>query len=98
MSIITITTDLGYRDSYLAMVKGVLYSKLPQVNIVDLACDINKHNHKDGVFILRNALPFFPENSIHLFAIKSGTVASPFAAKLVGVITLAIGRILCKMI
>lgn len=35
---------------------------------------------------------------IHLFAIKSGTVASPFAAKLVGVITLAIGRILCKMI
>lgn len=70
MSIITITTDLGYRDSYLAMVKGVLYSKLPQVNIVDLACDITKHNHKDGVFILRNALPFFPENTIHLFAIK----------------------------
>lgn len=24
MSIITITTDLGYRDSYLAMVKGLL--------------------------------------------------------------------------
>jgi S-adenosylmethionine hydrolase len=70
MSIITITTDLGYRDPYLAMVKGILYSKQPNAKIVDLACDVNTHAHNEGAFALKSALPYFPENTIHLFAIK----------------------------
>jgi len=70
MSIITITTDLGYRDPYLAMVKGILYSKQPTAKIVDLACDVNKHAHKEGAFALKIALPYFPEDTIHLFAVK----------------------------
>ena len=70
MSIITITTDLGYRDPYLAMVKGILYSKQPTAHIVDLACSIKPHAHSEGAFALRSALPFFPENTIHLFAVK----------------------------
>jgi S-adenosyl-L-methionine hydrolase (adenosine-forming) len=70
MSIITITTDLGYRDPYLAMVKGMLYSKQPTAQIVDLACDVNAHAHNEGAFALRSALPYFSENTIHLFAIK----------------------------
>ncbi len=70
MSIITITTDLGYRDPYLAMVKGILYSKLPQSQIIDLACSVKPHAHSEGAFALRSALPYFPDNTIHLFAIK----------------------------
>ncbi|MES2513247.1 MAG: SAM-dependent chlorinase/fluorinase [Bacteroidota bacterium] len=70
MSIITITTDLGYRDPYLAMVKGILYSKQPTAHIVDLACDVNAHAHNEGAFALRSSLPYFPEDTIHLFAIK----------------------------
>jgi S-adenosylmethionine hydrolase len=70
MSIITITTDLGYRDPYLAMVKGILYSKQPNAHIVDLACAVNAHAHNEGAFALRSALPYFPDDTIHLFAIK----------------------------
>lgn len=70
MSIITITTDLGYRDPYLAMVKGILYSKQPNAKIVDLACDVNPHAHSEGAFALRSALPYFSDDTIHLFAIK----------------------------
>ena len=70
MSIITITTDLGYRDPYLAMVKGILFSKQPNAKIVDLACDVNAHAHNEGAFALKCALPYFPEDTIHLFAIK----------------------------
>ncbi len=70
MSIITITTDLGYRDPYLAMVKGILYSKQPEAKIVDLACDVNAHAHNEGAFALKSAFSFFPEETIHLFAIK----------------------------
>ncbi|MES2764014.1 MAG: SAM-dependent chlorinase/fluorinase [Bacteroidota bacterium] len=70
MSIITITTDLGYRDPYLAMVKGILYSKQPNAHIVDLACDVNAHAHNEGAFALRSALPYFSADTVHLFAIK----------------------------
>ncbi len=70
MSIITITTDLGYRDPYLAMVKGMLYSKSPDTKIVDLSCNVNPHAHNEGAFALRSALPYFAQDTIHLFAVK----------------------------
>lgn len=71
MQLITITTDLGYRDPYLAMVKGLLYKKQPNCKIVDLACDVKQHAHNEGAFALKTALPYFAENTIHLFALKS---------------------------
>lgn len=70
MPVITITTDLGYRDPYLAMVKGMLYSKQPDCKIVDVACSVNRHAHNEGAFALKSVLPYFPENTIHLFAVK----------------------------
>lgn len=70
MSVITITTDLGYRDPYLAMVKGLLYLKQPTVKIVDLSCEVNPHAHNEGAFALKSALPYFEDDTIHLFAIK----------------------------
>ena len=36
MAIITLTTDLGTKDSYLASVKGSIYSQLSDVRIVDV--------------------------------------------------------------
>lgn len=70
MSIITITTDLGYRDPYLAMVKGLIYQKQPNAKIIDLACSVNKHAHSEGAFALKSSLPYFSDNTIHLFAVK----------------------------
>lgn len=70
MSIITITTDLGYRDPYLAMVKGILYLKQPNTKIVDVSCEVKQHAHSEGAFALKSVLPYFPENTIHLFAVK----------------------------
>lgn len=70
MSIITITTDLGYRDPYLAMVKGLLYTKQPEAKIVEVSCSVNAHSHGEGAFALKSALPYFPEDTIHLFAVK----------------------------
>lgn len=70
MPVITITTDLGYRDPYLAMVKGMIYSRLPDCRVVDVACSVNHHAHSEGAFALKSVLPYFPETTIHLFAVK----------------------------
>lgn len=70
MSIITLTTDLGYRDPYLAIVKARLISQNPTQQIIDLSCDIKENNISDAAFILKNCLPYFPEDTVHLVAIK----------------------------
>lgn len=70
MSIVTLTTDLGYRDNYLAIVKAKLISRMDTVNIIDLSCEIKNNNISDAVYVLKNALPYFPDGTIHLVAIK----------------------------
>lgn len=70
MSIVTLTTDLGYRDPYLAIVKAKLLSQNQGLQIIDLSCDIKDNNISDAAFILKNALPYFPDNTIHLVAVK----------------------------
>jgi S-adenosylmethionine hydrolase len=70
MSIITLTTDLGYRDPYLAIVKARLISSGSPHHIIDLSCDIKENNISDAAFILKNSLAYFPAGSIHLVAVK----------------------------
>jgi S-adenosylmethionine hydrolase len=70
MSIVTLTTDLGYRDPYLAIVKAGLLTQNPGVQIIDLSCDIKDNNISDAAFILKNSLPHFPAGTIHLVAVK----------------------------
>ncbi len=70
MSIVTLTTDLGYRDPYLAIVKARLIAQNPSLQIIDLSCDIKENNISDAAFILKNSLPYFPDDTIHLVAVK----------------------------
>lgn len=70
MPIITLTTDLGYRDPYLAIVKVCILQKIQNAQIIDLSCDIKDNNISDAAFILKNTIGYFPENSIHLVGVK----------------------------
>ena len=70
MPIVTLTTDLGYRDPYLAIVKACLLQKIKNVDIIDLSCDIKDNNISDAAFILKNSIKYFPGNSIHLVGVK----------------------------
>lgn len=70
MPIVTLTTDLGYRDPYLAIVKAGLLQKVNNVQIIDLSCDIKDNNISDAAFILKNSIDFFPACSIHLVGVK----------------------------
>ena len=36
MQIITLTTDLGTKDSYVASIKGAIYSEISDVKIIDI--------------------------------------------------------------
>lgn len=74
MPIITLTSDWGLKDYYLAVVKASIYSQLTDVNIVDISHLVPQYDIAQASYIVKNAYSYFPKDSIHIIAIN--TVAS----------------------
>jgi S-adenosylmethionine hydrolase len=80
---ITLTTDFGTRDSYVAQMKGVLLAAGPAaLRIVDLGHEIAPQDVREAAFFLRGAVPRFPPGTIHIAVIDPGvgSVRRPIAA------------------
>jgi hypothetical protein len=69
MAIITLTSDLGGKDSYLASVKGSIYSQLESAKIVDITHDITPFDIQQAAYVLRNCFKDFPHGTIHIISI-----------------------------
>ena len=69
MAIITLTTDLGTKNSYLASVKGAIYSQIENVKIVDISNDIIPFNIQEASFVLRNCFKDFPIGTVHIISV-----------------------------
>jgi S-adenosylmethionine hydrolase len=64
--VITLTTDLGSSDAYVAAMKGVILTINPEANIIDITHSIEPQNILQGAFILNNAYRYFPNQTIHI--------------------------------
>lgn len=71
MPIITLTTDWGEKDHYLASVKGALLKQLQDITIVDISHEIAPFNIKEAAFILKNSFRYFPEGTIHIIGVNT---------------------------
>jgi S-adenosylmethionine hydrolase len=71
MAIITITSDWGIKDHYLAAVKGAIYSKMPDVTVVDVSHQILRYDIFQAAFVLKNCFRNFPPGSVHIIAVNS---------------------------
>jgi S-adenosylmethionine hydrolase len=70
MAIITLTSDMGLRDHYVAAVKGSILRQHPEATIVDISHFIAPFNNSHAAFVLRNAYPEFPQGSIHIISVN----------------------------
>ncbi|MEM1550729.1 MAG: SAM-dependent chlorinase/fluorinase, partial [Candidatus Bathyarchaeia archaeon] len=70
--IITLTTDFGLRDSYVAEMKAVILSICPEACIVDISHEVRKFDIRMGSFLLFRASRFFPNGTIHMAVIDPG--------------------------
>ena len=73
--IITLLTDFGLKDPYVASMKGVILRINPRCTLVDIT-HRNPHDIEEGAFILANAYSTFPKGTIHLSVVDPG-VGSP---------------------
>jgi S-adenosylmethionine hydrolase len=71
MPVITLTTDFGLKDHFIAQVKGRILTLNPSASIVDISHSINPFNLKEAAYVVRNSFSEFPENSIHVLGINS---------------------------
>lgn len=69
---ITLTTDFGTRDGFVGVMKGVILGINPNVTLVDITHEIEPQNIAQGAFVLANAVPYFPPNTIHLIIVDPG--------------------------
>lgn len=70
--IITLTTDFGLTDAYVASMKGVMLSINPELKIIDICHTINPQNIFQAAFVLGTAYKYFPQRTIHVVVVDPG--------------------------
>lgn len=72
MAIITLLSDFGLKDPYVAEMKAVILAICPEASIVDISHAIEKFDIRMGAFILASAAPYFPQGTIHIAVVDPG--------------------------
>lgn len=72
MALITLLTDFGTRDYYVAAVKGTLLRLAPGAVVVDLNHEVPPGAIATGAFLLGAAAPTFPSGTMHLAVVDPG--------------------------
>lgn len=70
--IITLTTDFGLKDPYVAEMKAVILNISPNTKIVDITHQIEKFNIRMGAYVLAAASSYFPKGTIHVVVVDPG--------------------------
>jgi len=69
MSIITLTTDLGYQDYYLAKLKSSILKHMPQTRFLDVNHEIENHDIQFAAYNLSSIWRDLPAGSIHIVSV-----------------------------
>jgi S-adenosylmethionine hydrolase len=70
--IITLLSDFGLKDPYVAEMKAVILSICPEAKIVDVSHEILKFDTRMGAFVLASAVPYFPKGTVHVAVVDPG--------------------------
>jgi len=70
--IVTLLSDFGLSDPYVAEMKAVILSICPTAVIVDITHQIRKFDVRMGAFVLAQATPYFQEGTMHVAVVDPG--------------------------
>jgi len=107
--IVTLLTDFGLSDPYVAEMKAVMLTVAGELTLVDITHDVAPGDVLAAAFVLAEALPYFPPGTVHCVVVDPtvGTdrrvVAARYAGQTIvapdnGVITLVDRALLLEQI
>ena len=70
--VITLTSDFGTSDGYVASMKGVLLETCPEARIVDITHDVPPYDILAAAIILEATAVYFPAGTVHLVVVDPG--------------------------
>src|SRR5579863_8941686 len=69
---IVFMTDFGVVDDSVALCRGVMYSVMPDVRIVDLTHEVTPFSILDGARFLYGATPYYPAGTVFVVVVDPG--------------------------
>lgn len=81
--IITLLSDFGYQDNYIAVTKGILLQQLPGATLIDLSHNVEPFHLLECSYLLKSSYSNFPDHTVHisLFDILHGNPAKIILAQ-----------------
>ncbi|MFN5147542.1 MAG: S-adenosyl-l-methionine hydroxide adenosyltransferase family protein [Flavobacteriia bacterium] len=71
MQIITLTTDMGVRDHYVAALKGAILRHTPNARIIDISHTVRPFDVAEASFYVSSCFDDFPEGTVHVIGVDS---------------------------
>lgn len=71
MQIITLTTDMGVRDHYVAAIKGAIFRHAPAAHVVDISHTVKPFDVAEAAYYLSSCFEDFPEGTVHVIGVDS---------------------------
>jgi len=72
LRLVTLLTDFGTRDPYVAVMKGVLLARCPQATVVDATHEIAPQDVLEAAFVLGQTAAAFPPGTLHVVVVDPG--------------------------
>lgn len=76
MRIITLTTDMGTKDHYVASLKATILSRIPDAQIIDISHAVRPFDISEAAYHVSSCYKDFPEGTIHIIGVDSEPVVN----------------------
>src|ERR1041384_8021861 len=70
--LITLTTDFGWREPFVGIMKGVMLARAPGLQFVDMAHEVSAFQPVEAGFWMSRALKYFAPGTLHVAVIDPG--------------------------
>lgn len=75
-SVVTITTDFGHQGPFVATMKGMILTRLPDARIIDVTHEVPVYWPAEAGFWLARSYRYFPLGSVHIAVVDPGVGTS----------------------
>lgn len=72
MNVVTLLTDFGTRDPYVAAMKGVILSGVEHVQLIDISHEILPQDLQTAILTLADVWSYFPAGTLHMAIVDPG--------------------------
>jgi len=71
MRLMTFLSDFGNNSSYVSQMKGIALN-MTDATLIDITHNVSPHNIREGAFVLKTSVPYFPTGTVHVAVVDPG--------------------------